>query len=73
MLMARELLCYRPSNDLYDNWLSRIAELVNAASVAPAPLHPPRPLLSLAGDLAHGVPPAPPLHDADPEPRHEAP
>jgi hypothetical protein len=54
--MARDLLRYHPANDLYDDWFTRIAELVNTAGEAPAPsrsLHPP---LSQAGDVAHSAP-----------------
>ena len=36
LLMARELLRYRPADDLYDEWLHRITELVNTAGEAPA-------------------------------------
>ena len=35
--MARELLRYRPVDDLYEDWLDRIAELVSAAGGSPAP------------------------------------
>src|SRR3990170_442341 len=67
--MARELLRYRPTDDLYEDWLDRIAELVSTAEEAPAPsrsLPPPPPL---AGDVAHGAPPPPPRRDAVLEPR----
>ena len=43
LLMAPELLRYRPIDDLYEDWLDRIAELVRAAG---APLR--RPSLCLA-------------------------
>ena len=73
LLMARELLRYRPADDLYEEWLDRIAELVSAAGEAPAssrslPPPPPR-----AGDPAHGVPLPPLGRDVIPEPRREAP
>jgi hypothetical protein len=71
--MARELLRYRPANDLYNDWLGRIMELVNTAGEAPALSRSPRPPLSLAGDVAHAVPPPSPLHGVDPEPRRDAP
>lgn len=71
LLMARELLRYRPANDLYDVWLDRIAQLVNAVGDAPVLSRSPHPLPSQAGNVAHGAPP--PLHGADPEPRREAP
>ena len=57
LLMARELLRYRPIDDLYEDWLDRIAELVSAAGGSPVPsLSLPRPPLA-AGDVAHGAPP----------------
>ena len=60
LLMARELLRYRPVDDLYEDWLDRIAELVSAAGGSPASSlslpHPP----PAAGDVAHGAPPPPP-------------
>lgn len=73
LLMARELLRYRPTDNLYEDWLDRIAELVSAAREAPAPprsLPPPPPL---AGDVAHSAPPPPPRQDVVPGPRREAP
>ena len=36
--MARELLRYRPIDDLYEDWLDRITELVSATG---APFHHP--------------------------------
>ena len=42
--MARELLHYRPVDDLYEDWLDRIAELVSAAG---GPPHPPSRYLAL--------------------------
>ena len=36
LLLARELLHYRPVDDLYDEWLARITELVSAAGGSPA-------------------------------------
>ena len=35
-LKAHELLRYRPVDDLYKDWLDRIAELVRAAGGSPA-------------------------------------
>ena len=55
--MARELLRYRPANDLYEDWLGRIAELVDAPGEAPAPSRSLPPPLSQAGHLAHDAPP----------------
>ena len=37
LLMARELLRYRPVDDFYEEWLDRIAELVSAAGGYPMP------------------------------------
>ena len=35
LLLARELLRYRPVDDLYKDWLARITELVSAAGGSP--------------------------------------
>ena len=35
LLLARELLHYRPVDDLYEDWLARITELVSAAGGSP--------------------------------------
>ena len=56
LIAANELLRYRPVDDVYEEWLDRVAELVRAAGGSPAPsvpLHrtPPR-----AGDEAPGAP-----------------
>ena len=37
LCMARELLCYRPIDDLYEDWLDRIAELVSVTGGSPMP------------------------------------
>ena len=37
LLMANEILRYRPVDDLYEDWLDRVAELVRAAGGSPAP------------------------------------
>ena len=59
LLMAHELLRYRLVDDLYEDWLDRIAELIRAAWGSPAPsLSPPRPPPA-TGDVAHGAPPPP--------------
>ena len=62
LLMAWELLCYRPTDDLYDEWLHRITELVNAAGEVPAPTHSSRPPSLMEGNMDHGVLAPPPLH-----------
>ena len=64
LIAANELLRYRPIDDVYEEWLDRVAELVRAAGGAPAPsfllhLTPPR-----TGDEAPGAPP----HCAAPRP-----
>ena len=71
--MVHELLRYRPANNLYDDSLDQIAELINATGEAPTPSRSPRPPSSLAGDVAHGAPPPPPMRGVDPDPRREAP
>ena len=35
LLLARELLHYRPVDDLYEDWLARITELVSTAGGSP--------------------------------------
>src|SRR5664279_744331 len=61
LLMAQELLRYRPTEAGHDGWLARITELVNVAGAAPAPSRsmapPPPPPSAHAG---HGAPPPPP-------------
>lgn len=64
LLMAQELLRYRPTEAGYDAWLARITELVNTAGAAPAPsrsLPPPPPR---GAEAEHGAPP-PPLPSND--------
>ena len=59
LCMARELLRYRLVDDLYEDWLDRIAELVSAAGGSHAPsLSPPHPPTAMGG-VAHGAPPPP--------------
>src|SRR5664279_6404044 len=68
LLMAQELLRYRPTEAGHDGWLARITELVNAAGAAPAPsrsMAPPLPPPSThAGHDAPPPPPPPPGGDA---------
>ena len=40
LIAANELLRYRPVNDVYKEWLDRVAELVRAAGGSPAPSVP---------------------------------
>ena len=56
LIAANELLRYRPFDNVYDEWLDRVAKLVRAAGGSPAPsfsLHraPPG-----AGNEAPGAP-----------------
>ena len=44
LLLARELLHYRPVDDLYEDWLARITELVSATG---GPLRRPSRCLAL--------------------------
>src|SRR5215216_1629186 len=60
LLMARELLRYRSADELYEDWLDRIAELVSAAGEAPVLSRSLPPPQHQAGDVAHGAPPPPP-------------
>ena len=68
LLMVQELLQNRPTAEAQEAWLKRLSELVGAAGVA-ARATAPAPSRSLVlsgrvGDVAHGAPPAPPLHPA---------
>ena len=40
LIAANELLRYRPVDDVYEEWLDRVAELVRAAGGSPAPSVP---------------------------------
>ena len=40
LITANELLRYRPVDDVYEEWLDRVAELVRAAGGSPAPSVP---------------------------------
>ena len=73
LIAANELLRYRPVDDVYEEWLDRVAELVRAAGGSPAPsvpLHrtPPR-----AGDEAPAAPRPPPPQEDAMAPRRMAP
>jgi len=73
LLMARELLRYRSVDNLYEDWLDRIAELGSVAGGSPVPsLSLPRPPPA-AGDVAHRAPPPPPPQDGALAPRRAAP
>ena len=73
LIAANELLRCRPADDVYEEWLDRVAELVHAAggsSASSAPLHrtPPR-----AGDEAPAAPRPPPPQEDAMAPRRMAP
>lgn len=73
LLMAQELLPYRPVDDLYKDWLDCIADLVCVAGGSPTPsLSPPR-SPPATGDVAHGAPPPPLPQDGALAPRSAAP
>src|SRR3954464_10033358 len=55
LIAANELLCYRPVDDVYKEWLDRVAELVRAAGGSPAPSVPLRRTPSRAGNEAPGA------------------
>ena len=63
LLMAQELMRYRPTQANHDAWLGRLEELINTAAVpAPAPA-PSRSLVHHSGhggNIAHVAPPPPP-------------
>ena len=60
LLLARELLHYRPIDDLYEEWLACITELISDAGGSSAlSLSLPRPP-SCAGDADQEVPMPPP-------------
>ena len=50
LLAVNELLRYRPVDDLYEEWLDRVAELVRAAWGSPTPSHSLPPPQPAAGD-----------------------
>ena len=63
LLLARELLHYRPVDDLYEDWLARITELVCAAGGAPLrSLSLLRPPSRAGGEDQEAPPDARPLH-----------
>ena len=71
--MVRELLRYRPVNDFYEEWLERIAELVNTAVGSVVPAHSLPQQSPAADDVAHGAPRPPPAQGVIIEPRRVAP
>ncbi|KAE8793911.1 hypothetical protein D1007_31346 [Hordeum vulgare] len=71
LLMASELLRYRPANDSYDAWLGSITELVTTVREAPSTSCSLRPPPSRPRDVAHGAPRSPPLRKDLVEPRRD--
>src|SRR4051812_19440444 len=63
LIAANELLRYRPVDDVYEEWLDRVAELVRAAGGSPAPSVPLRRAPSRAGNEAPGAYQPPPLQE----------
>ena len=73
VLTANELLRYRAVDNLYEEWLDRVAELIRAAGGSPAlSLSLPHPSPA-TGDVAHGAPPPPLPQDCALAPRRAAP
>ena len=61
LLLARELLHYRPVDDLYEDWLTRITELVSATGGSPLrSLSLPCPPSHAGGEDQEAPPPPPP-------------
>src|SRR3954471_17425351 len=63
LIAANELLRYRPVNDVYEEWLDRVAELVRAVGGSPAPSAPPRRTPPRVGNEAPGAFQPPPLQE----------
>src|SRR3954465_12951092 len=73
LIAANELLRYHPVDDVYEEWLDRVAELVRAAGGSPAPSAPLRRTLPRAGNEAPGAYQPPPLQEDAVAPRRAAP
>src|SRR3954468_3960138 len=73
LIAENELLRYRPVDDVYEEWLDRIAELVRAAGGSPAPSAPLRRTPPHAGNEAPGAYQPPPLQEDAMAPRRMAP
>ena len=56
LIAANELLRYCPVDNVYEEWLDRVAELVRAAGGSPAPSVPLHRTPPCAGDEAPGAP-----------------
>src|SRR3954467_3725690 len=73
LIAANELLRYRPVDDVYEEWLHRVAELVRAAGGSPPPSVPRRRPPPRAGNEAPGAYQPPPLQEGAIAPRRAAP
>ena len=60
LLMAQELLRYRPSAEAHDQWLDRLHHLVDVATTRPAPSRSMVQHSGRAGTAAPDAPPPPP-------------
>src|SRR3954468_11970474 len=72
LIAANDLLRYRPVDDVYEEWLDRVAELVRAVGGSPAPSAPLRRTPPRAGNEAPGAYQPPPLQEDDMAPRRVA-
>src|SRR4051812_36391914 len=73
LIAANELLCYRPIDDVYEEWLDRVVELVRAAGGSPAPSALLRRTPPRVGNEAPGAFQLPPLQEDAMAPRRAAP
>src|SRR3954468_18475038 len=73
LIAANELLRYRPVDDIYEEWLDRVAELVHAAGGSPAPSALLRRTPPRAGNEVPGAYQPPPLQEDAMAPRCVAP
>ena len=72
LIAANELLRYRPVDDVYEEWLDRVAELVRATGGSPAPSAPLYRTKPHAGDEAPAAPRPPPPQEGAMAPRRVA-
>src|SRR3954465_1621337 len=72
-MAATELLRYRPVDDVYEEWLDRVAELIRSAGGSPAPSPPLRCTPPRVGNEAPGAFQPPPLQEDAMAPRRAAP
>src|SRR3954468_1678814 len=73
LIAANKLLRYRPIDDVYEEWLDRVAELIRAAGGSPAPYAPLRRTPPRAGNEAPGAYQPRPLQEDAVAPRRVAP